>query len=310
MSSYEEHKEKAKIAFKWAVIPIIVWTLYQQNWSVSGLALHSWEVLICFALCLLGAMLPDTDIDSKARKIVYTVLFTLAAPFVVLNYCRLVAVVGLVAMLPGILPHRHKRGPHSTLVVMILLSPFLAMPIIATGKMGIQQLGVSYYVAAVIGHTSHILADRKKKGTARNPIRKLIDFISRHISPWAAIIYFVVIIPVMVWTIHKKGLSIGILREFLICSVVYMLVVKLISAIVQLISRIKKVPGTIITMHIIVIVVVVAWTIYRQGLYVTDTLRGIFICSAAYAIGLRLPRVDLKQSWQKEIYSVLIPTKN
>ena len=75
------------------------------------------------------------------------------------EYYRGAAILGLFSIVPNVLKHR--GWIHSLIAAIILPAPLLIIPIIAAGKLGYQQLGVSYYVAAVFGYMSHLVADRK-----------------------------------------------------------------------------------------------------------------------------------------------------
>ena len=78
-------------------------------------------------------------------------------------YYKEAAILGFFAILPNILKHRGQL--HSRSAAIILPLPLLIVPIVATGKMGFQQLGVSYYIAAVFGYMSQLVADRKVRDT-------------------------------------------------------------------------------------------------------------------------------------------------
>lgn len=150
-----------------AVIPAAAWILYRQNWLVDAqytqLWQYWWEILICFALCILGAMIPDIDIKSKSQRVIYTLLITIDVVLVLFMYYKEAAILGLFAMFPNILKHRGQT--HSPLAAFILPAPLLIIPILATGRMEYQQLGVSYYVATVFGYISHLVADRKENNS-------------------------------------------------------------------------------------------------------------------------------------------------
>jgi len=146
-----------------AVVPIIGWILYREGGSVAELGQHWWEILICFALCVLGAMVPDTDIKSKSQRVIYFLLVPVDLVLILFMYYKEAAILGFFAILPNILKHRGQL--HSRSAAIILPLPLLIIPIVATGKMEYQQLGVSYYIAAVFGYMSHLVADRKKRDT-------------------------------------------------------------------------------------------------------------------------------------------------
>jgi len=158
---YAQHVRRGIAAYFLALAPIIVWILYRQNWSVTELGQHWWEILICFVLCVLASMMPDIDIKSKSQRVIYAILIPIDLVLILFTYYREAAVLGFFAIIPNVLKHRGQL--HTRSAAIILPVPLLIIPIIATGKLGYQQLGISYYIAAVFGYISHLVADRKGK---------------------------------------------------------------------------------------------------------------------------------------------------
>ncbi len=144
-----------------AIVPVATWILYRGNWSGVELAQHWWEILICFALCVLGAMVPDIDIKSKSQRTIYALLIPIDLALILFAYYREAAILGLFAILPNVLKHRGQL--HSLSAAIILPAPLLIIPMLAAGRIEFQQLGVSYYIAAVFGYISHLIADRKER---------------------------------------------------------------------------------------------------------------------------------------------------
>lgn len=160
---FRGHVRVGIITAFFAMIPVVAWILYRESWSVVALGLHWWEILICFALCVLGAMMPDIDIKSKSQRVIYAILIPIDVILILSMYYREAAVIGLFGILPNVLKHRGQT--HSRLAAIILPAPLLIIPILATGRLEYQQLGVSYYIAAVFGYISHLVADRKESKT-------------------------------------------------------------------------------------------------------------------------------------------------
>lgn len=158
--TYVQHVRRGIAAYFIAVVPIIAWILYRQNWSAAKLGWYWWEILICFVICILGSMAPDIDIKSRSQRVIYAIMIAADLVLILFMYYREAAIVGFLAMLPNVLKHRGQM--HSPLAAIILPAPLLIIPILATGKLEYQQLGVSYYIAAVFGYTSHLIADRKR----------------------------------------------------------------------------------------------------------------------------------------------------
>jgi hypothetical protein len=143
-----------------AIVPVIGWILYRQNWSAVELGQYWWEILICFVLCVLGAMVPDIDIKSKSQRVIYAILIPVDLVLILFMYYREAAILGFCAIVPNVLKHRGQL--HSRSAAIILPAPLLIIPILATGKLEYQQLGVSYYISTVFGYMSHLIADRKE----------------------------------------------------------------------------------------------------------------------------------------------------
>ena len=144
-----------------AVVPIVVWILYRQNWIYKELWYYWWELLICFGLCLIGAMFPDVDIKSKSQRIIYSILIPIDLILILFTYYRAAAILGFFAIIPN--TFKHRGVTHSPLAALILPSPLLIVPALADGRLEYQQMGVSYYIATMFGYMSHLIADRKRR---------------------------------------------------------------------------------------------------------------------------------------------------
>jgi len=156
--TYGQHVKWGMFTYFIAIIPIVAWILYRQDWSTVGLEKYWWELSLCFVLCLLGAMAPDIDIKSRSQRVIYVFLIVLDVLLILFGYYRESALIGFFAMLPNIAKHRGKL--HSVPAALILPAPLLIIPIIATGELTYQRLGVTFYIAAVFGYMSHLIADR------------------------------------------------------------------------------------------------------------------------------------------------------
>ena len=157
---FGQHVRRGIVAYFAALVPIIAWILYRENWLATELGRHWWEILICFGLCVLGSMAPDVDIKSKSQRVIYAILIPADLALILFRYYRPAAIIGFFAILPNVLKHRGQL--HSRSAAIILPVPLLIIPILVTGKLEYQQLGVPYYIAAVFGYISHLIADRKR----------------------------------------------------------------------------------------------------------------------------------------------------
>ncbi|MEK7398204.1 MAG: metal-dependent hydrolase [Candidatus Poribacteria bacterium] len=148
-----------------AVVPVCAWIVYRQGLPFSQLwenlpgifMQYWWEILICFFLCVIGAMIPDVDIKSRSQMIVYALLFVIDIVLIVLKYYKASAIMGCIAMLPMLAKHR--RQFHSYVAAVVIPAPFLLIPILFGADFEFQTLGVSYYVSVLAGYLSHIIAD-------------------------------------------------------------------------------------------------------------------------------------------------------
>ena len=157
---FRQHIRNGIFAYFIAIVPIVAWILYRQNGAAVKLTQCWGEILTSFILCIIASMMPDTDIKSKSQRVIYAILIPADLALILFRYYVAAALIGLFAMLPNVLKHR--RQLHSGSAAILLPIPLLIIPIIATGKLIYQQLGVSYYIAAVFGYTSHLIADRKR----------------------------------------------------------------------------------------------------------------------------------------------------
>ena len=166
---FRGHVTVGIFTYFFAVIPVIAWILFRLNWAIAELWKYWWEILICFVLCVVGAMVPDVDIKSKSQRVVYGFLILIELALILFMYYEIAAVIGLFAMIPNVLKHR--GATHTRLAAIIIPLPLLIIPALVASKlagqrfdyrhMQYQQLGVSYYLAAVFGYVSHLIADRK-----------------------------------------------------------------------------------------------------------------------------------------------------
>lgn len=172
---FREHVKRGIFAYFIVLIPIIAWILYRENWSFVKLGQPWWmvEISVCAVLCILGAMTPDVDIKSKSQRIIYAILFLVILALILFMYYVEAAMIGFFAIFPNMLKHRHKRyGTHTLLWAIFLPAPLLIIPIFATGRLELQQFGVSYYISAVAGYISHLIADKPNNKGKRSKRRK------------------------------------------------------------------------------------------------------------------------------------------
>ncbi|MEO2002578.1 MAG: metal-dependent hydrolase [Candidatus Poribacteria bacterium] len=120
------------------------------------------SIALCFALALIGAAFPDTDIKSRPQVLFYRALFVADAALIALYYARdaliylhAAAFLGLAAMAP--LLGRHRGWTHSRLSMVAVPSPLVLGPMLAADA--VVWVGLPYYLAAVVGYASHLYKD-------------------------------------------------------------------------------------------------------------------------------------------------------
>jgi len=162
---FRQHVNLGALTYLPTLVPVLAWILFRQGlpmgdlWksSLSIIVLHWWEITICFFLCLIGSMTPDIDTKSISQKVIYSLLFIANLALILFKYYRESAILGFLAMVPMLVKHR--RQLHSYIAAVVLPAPLLFLPIFITGVVDYRNLGVSYYISALAGFLSHIIAD-------------------------------------------------------------------------------------------------------------------------------------------------------
>lgn len=130
--------------------------------GIVGGVMLGWIVfdpLIAAALagfCLLGALIPDVDTDSKGQRLYYLVFALVDLGLIIHEFYMWAAWLGLFAMLPAIGSHR--GWTHTWWAMFLVPTPILAMPALLLG-VDAAQLFLPYYIAFVTGYFSHLLLD-------------------------------------------------------------------------------------------------------------------------------------------------------
>lgn len=110
-------------------------------------------------LSILFSLFPDIDIKSKGQLLFYRLLFILDVALVVGQMFREAAILGLLALIPIL--SRHRGWTHSMWAAAVVPLPLLLAPIYAAGHVSAEIVfeWAPFYVGAVAGYTSHLLAD-------------------------------------------------------------------------------------------------------------------------------------------------------
>lgn len=108
-----------------------------------------------FVVTLLFGLWPDVDTDSKGRRIFYRIFLVVDLYLIVVGHYEAAAYLGLLAILPGLGPHR--GWTHTWWAMLVVPLPFLVVPYFRFPEMAF--VGAPFYVAAVVGYFSHLVLD-------------------------------------------------------------------------------------------------------------------------------------------------------
>jgi len=112
------------------------------------------SALICF--CLLGALFPDVDTDSKGQNLYYVVFALLDLGLILKKYYMWSAWLGFFAMLPAIGSHR--GWTHTWWAMLLVPVPIVALPVLIHGMDRFMDF-IPFYLAFATGYFSHLLLD-------------------------------------------------------------------------------------------------------------------------------------------------------
>jgi energy-converting hydrogenase Eha subunit A len=130
--------------------------------GLVGSALLGWLVpnpLLAVGLmgfCLLGALFPDVDTDSKGQRLFYAVFVMVDFGLILNEQYIWAAWLGLFAMLPAVGSHR--GWTHTWWAMLLVPIPILAIPAIVQDIVTAKGL-FPFYLAFVFGYFSHLLLD-------------------------------------------------------------------------------------------------------------------------------------------------------
>lgn len=130
--------------------------------GLVGATLTGWLVfdpLLACALtgfCLLGALFPDVDTDSKGQNLFYAVFVAIDLGLITKGMYMWAAWLGLFAMLPAIGSHR--GWTHTWWAMFVVPIPILAIPLLAQGETVFVHVW-PFYAAFVLGYFSHLMLD-------------------------------------------------------------------------------------------------------------------------------------------------------
>ena len=106
--------------------------------------------------CLLGALFPDVDTDSKGQNLYYAVFVSIDLGLIWLEKYVWAAWLGLFSMLPALGSHR--GWTHTWWAMLVTPLPILLIPMFMLGA-DVWLRFIPYYAAFALGYFSHLLLD-------------------------------------------------------------------------------------------------------------------------------------------------------
>lgn len=113
------------------------------------------HAVIVLWLAVLFALFPDVDIKSKGQLLFYRIFILLDLLLLIQKYYVEAALLGFLAMLPII--SRHRGWTHTIPAMILVPSPILLGPMYLAKEPVLD--GLPFYLGAVAGYLSHLLAD-------------------------------------------------------------------------------------------------------------------------------------------------------
>lgn len=110
--------------------------------------------------CLLGALFPDVDTNSKGQNLYYAVFAVMDLALIIRGLYAWAAWFGLFSMLPAVGSHR--GWTHTWWAMLLIPLPILAVPFFM-GAPDLFPRFVPFYAAFALGYFSHLILDGKFK---------------------------------------------------------------------------------------------------------------------------------------------------
>lgn len=110
--------------------------------------------------CLLGALFPDVDTNSKGQNLYYAVFVVMDLALIMRGLYVWAAWFGLFSMLPAVGSHR--GWTHTWWAMLLVPTPILAIPLIMRAENAVMVF-LPFYAAFATGYFSHLILDGKFK---------------------------------------------------------------------------------------------------------------------------------------------------
>jgi membrane-bound metal-dependent hydrolase YbcI (DUF457 family) len=130
--------------------------------GLVGVVMLGWMVfdpLIAAGLlgfCLLGALFPDVDTNSKGQNLYYAVFVLVDLGLIIKGLYVWAAWFGLFSMLPAVGSHR--GWTHTWWAMIVVPLPIVVIPFFMQAQ-GLVQQFAPFYAAFVLGYFSHLILD-------------------------------------------------------------------------------------------------------------------------------------------------------
>jgi len=111
--------------------------------------------LVLAGLCVMFALWPDVDTNSKGQNLFYSIFFAVDVALIAMREFEWAAYLGLFAILPIL--GRHRGWTHTTWAMLLIPSPLLILPMLLFPAAPLA--GLPFYGAAVVGYFSHLFMD-------------------------------------------------------------------------------------------------------------------------------------------------------
>jgi len=108
--------------------------------------------------CLLGALFPDVDTNSKGQNLYYAVFTLVDLALIIRGLYVWAAWFGLFSMLPAVGSHR--GWTHTWWAMLLVPVPILAVPFFMQMPDAVRDF-IPFYAAFVVGYFSHLILDGK-----------------------------------------------------------------------------------------------------------------------------------------------------
>ena len=118
--------------------------------------MSSYQMLIgLMVICVLFALWPDIDTNSKGQNIFFGIAFVADILLIINGRLEAAAYLGLIAMTPIL--SKHRGWTHSKLAMILVPAPLAVIPYLY--RPSVLLPAALLYGAAVVGYFSHLLLD-------------------------------------------------------------------------------------------------------------------------------------------------------